>query len=377
MDLARIPRSFLAASLAFAACGPSSPHGDDAPCTDVSCSVDASEIPLGDAGGVGDAGWTRPPGPTPCGLRLTVEGNRDQFGSDTDLYLVKSDGSELTNLTYTPTSRFDDDAAWTRDGRRMAFRGGGRLLSIASDGTDERVLTPDGGGQRPAWSPDGTRLAYLDAGRLMLRDADGGNPRMLSTLGVFEARPPAWSPDGTSLAVTSVGDLYLVQVADGSARRLTTSGRAGAPVWSPTGDRIAFATPNVDQFQGLAVLTLATNQIVLLSDRKLSYTESSPTWSPDGQELIYSAELYTHPTAGLLRVHVDQRTTRLVYRAESLSAPRWSPDGSLIATQVYDGAAADVLLLRPDGQAPRRVNLPRDRFIGTLHAGWVRFSPCP
>jgi dipeptidyl aminopeptidase/acylaminoacyl peptidase len=53
-----------------------------------------------------------------------------------------------------------------------------------------------------------------------------------------------WSPDGKSVAYISGGQLWIVSLTGQAERRqLTTlTGGASGPVWSPTGDRIAFVT---------------------------------------------------------------------------------------------------------------------------------------
>ena len=70
----------------------------------------------------------------------------------------------------------------------------------------------------------------------------GGRARAFpdDTTHAAEAR---WSPDGRRVAYTAGGQLWVAN-ADGSGRRqLTTlNGGASGPVWSPTGDRIAFVS---------------------------------------------------------------------------------------------------------------------------------------
>jgi dipeptidyl aminopeptidase/acylaminoacyl peptidase len=103
----------------------------------------------------------------------------------------------------------------------------------------------------PQISPDGRTVLYgvrttdVDANRRVGNTFVlplGSSPRAFpdDTTHAAEAR---WSPDGRRVAYTAGGQLWVVN-ADGSGRRrLTTlNGGASGPVWSPTGDRIAFVS---------------------------------------------------------------------------------------------------------------------------------------
>ena len=53
----------------------------------------------------------------------------------------------------------------------------------------------------------------------------------------------AISPDGQTIAFSYKGDIYTVAAAGGTARQLTTNAAYDAyPVWSPDGQKIAFAS---------------------------------------------------------------------------------------------------------------------------------------
>jgi dipeptidyl aminopeptidase/acylaminoacyl peptidase len=104
----------------------------------------------------------------------------------------------------------------------------------------------------PQLSPDGRTVLYavrstdVDANRRATTTyalpLGGGSARAFpdDTTRAGEAR---WSPDGRRVAYTAGGQLWIAN-ADGSGRKqLTTlNGGASGPVWSPTGDRIAFVS---------------------------------------------------------------------------------------------------------------------------------------
>src|SRR5688572_31470645 len=82
---------------------------------------------------------------------------------NSDIYLIRTDGSERTQLTMAPGNDFTP--AWSPDGRQIVFR-------TTRDGNDEiYVMNSDSSGQTnlsrssateersPDWSPDGQRMA--------------------------------------------------------------------------------------------------------------------------------------------------------------------------------------------------------------------------
>ena len=101
------------------------------------------------------------------------------------------------------------DAAWSPDGAKIAFaqysNGNVDLYVMRTDGSDVNRLTdtPETEGE-PDWSPDGSRIVYRsysgNASSIAVVDADGGNRSQLTPLAESGDSEPAWSPDGTKIA---------------------------------------------------------------------------------------------------------------------------------------------------------------------------------
>jgi Tol biopolymer transport system component len=194
-------------------------------------------------------------------------GSQTIFGgaADGDVWKMRADGSELTNLT--PDSPQDDGyPSFSGDGAHLVFRRGARgrydLFSMSSDGSAVRKLT-DGTANNldPAFSPTANRIAFVsNRGQpdsmlydvyLLELDADFA-PGVLRRVTATEGQEGhvAFSPDGEWLVYTSeqggityetplfpqpqaYGEIYAYRVADGTTVRVTHNWwEDGAPSWA-------------------------------------------------------------------------------------------------------------------------------------------------
>jgi Tol biopolymer transport system component len=197
---------------------------------------------------------------------LTVEGRIVFAGEDGEIHVVELPSGKDAALTSIRGDQFDPDG----HGRLVVFRDSrdgvnvdDEIYLVRSNGKDLVNLTnsPDSNEWGPAWSPDGTEIAFNSdrEGRpqVYVMNADGTRVEQLSDIwGEY----PTWSPDGRRIAFesymggsTPFGDPdydVFVMEADGSIERNLTSdpdSYDGYPTWSPDGEWIAFestrATP--------------------------------------------------------------------------------------------------------------------------------------
>jgi len=152
-----------------------------------------------------DAAWS-PDGEWIAFTASGVSGDREP--STWDVFVVRPDGSELENVTRTPSTHEDESGpTWSPDGTRIAFARAGtedqRIVIRRVAGGEETILTSGHIDSSPAWSPDGRWIAFDRAGV----DRDPGE---------HPAHQDVWRvrPDGSGL------------------RRLTTQ-RGFAPTWRP------------------------------------------------------------------------------------------------------------------------------------------------
>jgi Tol biopolymer transport system component len=151
------------------------------------------------------------------------------------IYLVRPNGHGLRQLTHR--RRGAGAAAWSPDGRRIAFSGtarrGGVHVFVKRIGGGVRQVThgPGTGGLIAyTWAPG---LGGDDV-RVVRADGTADAP-ITDDLGVPDGGP-AWAPSGTRMAIARLGRIWTV-APDGSGLRRVTDGPANAgdldPSWQP------------------------------------------------------------------------------------------------------------------------------------------------
>ena len=211
------------------------------------------------------------------------------------------------------------------------------LRTVRADGTDDRFLAE---GTRADWSPDGRWIAFHDRSSMYVVRPDGSNRRELDP--GWEYPYFLWSPQGRKATlhqpsfIESDGRTVVADADTGEARSLG----GGAPLWSPTGRRIAISRvwdePGVELVRpdGTHRIRVASGPLVayswsrtgrrlLIVDREAIYLARStgagfrevaegrdPSWAPDGRRFAFIGEspcgvflrdLRGHPTRRLAR----------------------------------------------------------------------------
>lgn len=219
------------------------------------------------------------------------------------------------------------------------------------------------------WSPDGAELIYSMQGSLW-RQRVGSQVATQLTTGPFYDYQPDWSPDGKTVVFARYAhdaiELELLDLSTGAVTSLTANHAVNLePRWSPDGSRIAFVSSVYNGRWHIFLLSPAEAKepvrITEDNDSRLPrYYYStwdhyiSPTWSPDGNEIIFvSNRGHIHGTGGFWRMAATPGAPMRELRYEETTwkaRPDWSPDGTRVIYSSYLGRQWNQLwLMTSDG----------------------------
>jgi hypothetical protein len=253
---------------------------------------------------------------------------------------------------------------------------------IAAD--EARQLTAGPGyDHQPDWSPDGRRVVYAsyrdDAYELRVLDLQSGEDTALVRNGAVNL-DPRFSPDGTRVAFVSTlyegrWHVFVVPAGGGAPERLTEDRDSGlpryyysvfdhylSPTWSPDGKELIVVSNRGRVYGSGGFWRMAAEAGAPM--RELHYEETTwkaaPDWAPDGRRVVYSGYNGRQWNQLWLTTAEGGDPLPLTFGDYDLTAPRWSRDGSRIAAISNErGNTALVVVGVPGGR--RQDVVPRTR----------------
>ena len=282
-------------------------------------------------------------------------------------------------------------ASWSPDGKELVISMQGTLWRHALEsGITQQLTSGPGYDHHPDWSADGRFIAYAsydaDAMEIRLLDLENGSSSPVTTNGAVNL-DPRWSPAGGELAFVSTRHegrfhVYVASFdADGALKetvRLTEDHLSNlpryyyspwdhylSPTWSPDGREIILVS-NRGRIWGTGGFW-RMRALPGAPIREIRYEETTwkarPDWSPDGRRVVYSS--YLGRQWNQLWVMTDEGgdVLPLTYGEFDVTAPRWSPDGRRIAFISNDGGNTSLWILEIPGGGKRRIDLAERRYL--------------
>jgi WD40 repeat protein len=317
-----------------------------------------------------------------------------------DIYTADPVTGEARAIMAGPDA--DRDPVWSRDGTRLAFvrrvvgEATDRLYVVRSDGSGLTEVTrePMRAIGYQSFSPDGREVLFVSdsatRGIIEIARTDGSGVQTLD-VGVPVIEPAYRPPDGDQILFVGRPDdsrgatgIYTVN-ADGTGLRNLVKARptasAGGASWSPDGSQIAF-----DEYD-MTVQEWTTHTNVMSADgshvRTLPMTNDAnfdygATWSNDGTRLVTVRGYDTYgPNDDVVAVvPADGSGPGLETARSGLSGVSWifawAPDDSsvVIAQEDVSGRATEYQLMDPLTGAvhPTTISV-------TSRPSWQRLAP--
>ncbi|MDX6508772.1 MAG: hypothetical protein QOG81_524 [Gaiellaceae bacterium] len=219
-------------------------------------------------------------------------------GSVADIVVMRPDGSQRHEIGPAANGV---TPSWSPDGQRLVFQAPTGIYVANADGSGIRKLAE--GGAYPSWSPRGDRIAYVAGSyadavlRVAWVDRAADGP--VVTPGSVRFGPVEWSPDGARIAYLTrpaagrAVELGIVGVDGGGAQRFALTSPVDSFAWSPNRSVIALGG------ESLQLLDLATETV-----RRILPYGDFPEWSPDGEQLAFSAGGECRNRSGIYRLDV-------------------------------------------------------------------------
>jgi TolB protein len=139
------------------------------------------------------------------------------------------------------------------------------------------------------------------------------------------------------------------------------------PRWSPDASRIAFtcyAQPGSKSILTAQICVYSTASNHLISWPRFNGTNSSPSWSPDGAQLMFMSSMLGNPELFIADAASGLHPKRLTYSNGANTSPSWNPKtGQQVAFVSDRGGIPQLYVMNADGTNQAKVDLPDMGYV--------------
>lgn len=239
------------------------------------------------------------------------------------------------------------------------------------------------------WPGDPTRATFapLIAGvqQPFVMDADGRNKRSLASGPAGFTYGANVSPDGRRIAYNKSYLVYIADADGSNPRRVNeTPGHTFQfiPTWSPDGQWLLFLSgqhykchPHLVRADGTGLRKLADRGTYTSTMQPLKFPDfhsassDLPAWSPDSRWVYYTAQV--GDAVELMRVSLAGDVQQLTRSAAGVAHyhPKVSPDGRLVVFGSTRAGPGAQFVANADGTDVRPITVPTEGRV-QLHAHW-------
>ena len=145
-----------------------------------------------------------------------------------------------------------------------------------------------------------------------------------------------------------------------------------SPAWSPDGRRIVFVGLSRAGYADLYIWDVATDRLDRLTDDR--YLESTPRWSPAGNEIVFASDRTPFGPEGARNLYLldtaDRSIRPLTFGRWVDRDPDWSPDGSRVVFASDRAGTLDLYVIDREGSGFRASSFA----AGTMHPRWTQLD---
>jgi Tol biopolymer transport system component len=222
--------------------------------------------------------------------------------------------------------------------------------------------------QYASFSPDGKKLVFnsYNEGKIFRVNINGADLQNLTPDGSYRNpyENPSWAPTGVDILYSRQyidGYIYSMNTDGTNPHALITGANNFQPVYSPTGERIAFIRA-FDNNQYLYVMSTKDNTLKALTDKPIYVIAFS--WSADGRYIVFSYYPDGIDAGTLIKryriLEVASGNTLEVITDLNTLKPAWSPIMNAASihpdcTEGWTRLSTGGFVNNPLGESPNRV----------------------